>query len=274
LYRESNLSILHLSDIHVDYRDVDSNGVSIYEKWDSLLLEIKQKKIEFDFVVISGDIIFYSDKKKNFRVTKQLLDKLLKTINLSDDRLIVCIGNHDIFFSDITDTPQFDFSSKYKEMAEDFIIFYSHYSLVADQIYSIKEFGDTTFLILNGLYNFKDEMFYYDDKCIEKILEEFKKISSKYKFIVNHSGLEFINSDILKNFMKKEDIFLLCGHKGSNIKSGLYKTESLPKELISYSKEGFIDENLKYNIYDFSTSTATISFLSYTPSIWSVLRER
>ena len=64
MYRESNLSILHLSDIHVDYRDVDSNGVSIYEKWDSLLLEIKQKKIEFDFVVISGDIIFYSDKKK------------------------------------------------------------------------------------------------------------------------------------------------------------------------------------------------------------------
>jgi len=102
----SKINILHLSDLHFGLelsadikKDIIAKRIKILDK----LIE-KIENLEHywqpDIIIISGDIGF-SGEKENYEEAWKWIDVLLKRLNLTSERIILCAGNHDRYIRDI-----------------------------------------------------------------------------------------------------------------------------------------------------------------------------
>lgn len=102
------IRILHLTDFHLNKRTLkdwnDYYKKSFFEKLDEL-----QKEKTIDLVAFTGDLIdkggidfkdigdIDSPSKKGFKIFQEdIIEEILKKLNLGIDRFIICAGNHDI----------------------------------------------------------------------------------------------------------------------------------------------------------------------------------
>ena len=81
---------LHLSDIHLNKRDVDSRRMR-----NKLLEYIKELGTQIDYIFITGDLR-YAPMGEFAADTVDYINKLLSVTNLTVDRLFIVPGNHDI----------------------------------------------------------------------------------------------------------------------------------------------------------------------------------
>ncbi len=87
--------ILHISDLHIS-----ADNKSEWSKvLDALIARLKTDSKEHclnpEIVVVSGDIAF-SGVKKEYDLAKVFFDKLLENLGLTDDKLFLVPGNHDV----------------------------------------------------------------------------------------------------------------------------------------------------------------------------------
>lgn len=81
---------LHLSDIHLNKRDVDSRRMR-----NRLLDYMKELGTQIDYIFITGDLR-YAPMGEFATDTVDYINKLLSVTNLTVDRLFIVPGNHDI----------------------------------------------------------------------------------------------------------------------------------------------------------------------------------
>lgn len=81
---------LHLSDIHLNKRDVDSRRMR-----NRLLDYMKELGTQIDYIFITGDLR-YAPMGEFAADTVDYINKLLSVTNLTVDRLFIVPGNHDI----------------------------------------------------------------------------------------------------------------------------------------------------------------------------------
>ncbi|MCQ2016028.1 metallophosphoesterase family protein [Clostridium butyricum] len=85
------LNWIHLSDVHFNYRDYCTNTMR------SLLLKYLKSLAsnqKFDFVVITGDIVFQGGKYDSDLIN--FINDILGALNLSKNELFIVPGNHDL----------------------------------------------------------------------------------------------------------------------------------------------------------------------------------
>ncbi len=99
----SKINILHLSDLH--WSSNANTDICIVR--DALLRDIERLELsgqKADIVIFSGDLVFSGTNPKDFsKAYDILLGPVLKKIGLTNERLFVCPGNHDIDRDAITD---------------------------------------------------------------------------------------------------------------------------------------------------------------------------
>ncbi|HBF6521665.1 TPA: metallophosphoesterase [Clostridioides difficile] len=85
------LNWVHLSDIHFTYKDYCTNTMR-----DLLLKYLKSLSSDkiFDFIVITGDIVFQGAKYDNDLIN--FINKILSALNLTKSELFIVPGNHDL----------------------------------------------------------------------------------------------------------------------------------------------------------------------------------
>lgn len=97
------INILHLSDIHFGVEpkpeaNITSTALSRRDNVLSQLIDFVsgvEPEWKPDIVVLTGDL-GWSGKDSDYKQAAQWLDKLLETLNLTREALIICAGNHDI----------------------------------------------------------------------------------------------------------------------------------------------------------------------------------
>lgn len=85
------LNWIHLSDIHFTYKDYCTNTMR------NLLLKYLKSlssNQKFDFIVITGDIVFQGGKYDNDLI--HFISDILEALNLTKDELFIVPGNHDL----------------------------------------------------------------------------------------------------------------------------------------------------------------------------------
>ncbi len=94
IHQPSNLTWLHLSDLHFrESRNYDETIV-LRELLRDVAERIEKDNLRPDFIVVTGDIAF-SGKPEEYQLAGSFFDKLLETAKLSRERLFVVPGNHD-----------------------------------------------------------------------------------------------------------------------------------------------------------------------------------
>lgn len=92
------MRIIHLSDIH--YKN-DENSEKIIKKMIDDL-DKKNKENEINLILITGDLIdkggisFGSIESAFQSFEEDILSQIIKKLNMAEDRIIFCPGNHDI----------------------------------------------------------------------------------------------------------------------------------------------------------------------------------
>lgn len=101
--KTSNINILHLSDIHFGIEPTTDGIINSHKiaqrklVLQRLINTLKNIDLEWkpNIIVISGDI-GWRGKKEDYIEAKIWLEKLMKTLNISSEQLVICAGNHDL----------------------------------------------------------------------------------------------------------------------------------------------------------------------------------
>ena len=109
------INILHLSDLHFGIENAKVVPPAEIEKRDTTLKKLienlkkiskEQKEWKPDIIAISGDI-GYAGRKEDYILAREWLTNLLSDLNLGNERLIICPGNHDRYIKDVTTDPKY-----------------------------------------------------------------------------------------------------------------------------------------------------------------------
>ncbi|MFX3638895.1 MAG: tetratricopeptide repeat protein [Candidatus Pristimantibacillus sp.] len=94
---KDTVNILHISDLHFGMENVNQPTLNAQRKiaLNSMLDALNRNKDSIDLIVISGDIT-WQGKKSGYDDARIWINKLLHQLNLTDNDVIVCAGNHDI----------------------------------------------------------------------------------------------------------------------------------------------------------------------------------
>ena len=89
------MRIVHLTDFHY-ISGKDSIEYDTKRLVDSLCSSLDNKQI--DYVFFTGDLVFSGKNQDDFSSAKSsFLDRVLSTLNLSENDLFICCGNHDVY---------------------------------------------------------------------------------------------------------------------------------------------------------------------------------
>jgi len=103
--------ILHISDLHIKPKENFDRSVVLDPLIGRIGEDLKDPKsgLKPKIVVVTGDIA-HAGQKDEYTLAKQFFDDLLENLNLSDDRLFIVPGNHDIDFDEYrpNDAPNYE----------------------------------------------------------------------------------------------------------------------------------------------------------------------
>ncbi|MFS4481736.1 metallophosphoesterase [Hyunsoonleella sp. 2307UL5-6] len=89
------MKILHITDLHYTNR---IGGRTKQQKLiEKFLVDIKEKALNIDYVIFSGDLVNDGSNKKDFDIAcNEFLVKTLSVLNVDKSNLFICPGNHDV----------------------------------------------------------------------------------------------------------------------------------------------------------------------------------
>jgi 3',5'-cyclic AMP phosphodiesterase CpdA len=101
---KSAYRILHLTDFHFDTKKAEDQKIVVSELKNDLARITRDKVV--DLIIFSGDLVNRGSDKQSFESAKQLLlDNLRDELNLTDEDIVICPGNHDVDQKAIEDHP-------------------------------------------------------------------------------------------------------------------------------------------------------------------------
>ena len=86
------INILHISDIHALTKD----ELQLKIRADKLMDDIQSQEIDFDILIVSGDIAFSGKPEEYELASKLFLDPIRKRLNIPTRRTFIAPGNHDV----------------------------------------------------------------------------------------------------------------------------------------------------------------------------------
>jgi hypoxanthine phosphoribosyltransferase len=120
------MNILHVTDLHID--DVNNTDEKLRDKYYEEFLDDLSYKLgellgdssSVDFIVTTGDYV-NKGKVENFPHAEKVLKYLASKLNIKEDKIYTCIGNHDILI-DLEKRGKVDESRKhFKKFADSFV---------------------------------------------------------------------------------------------------------------------------------------------------------
>ncbi|HLC16557.1 MAG TPA: metallophosphoesterase, partial [Thermodesulfovibrionia bacterium] len=90
----AKFQLLHISDLHVSIGKEFDRSVVLEPLIDRVQQDMANG-IQPEIVVVTGDVAF-SGKEAEYQKAKEFFDELLARMNLSQDRLFIVPGNHDV----------------------------------------------------------------------------------------------------------------------------------------------------------------------------------
>ena len=89
------MNILHITDLHYNSDSYEKfTQHNIINKLNNYLKNIDKK---IDLVIFSGDLVFKGINIEDFKSAKSIfLDKISESLNISNENIILCAGNHDM----------------------------------------------------------------------------------------------------------------------------------------------------------------------------------
>jgi formylglycine-generating enzyme required for sulfatase activity/predicted MPP superfamily phosphohydrolase/energy-coupling factor transporter ATP-binding protein EcfA2 len=108
----SIFQILHISDLHIKPKENFDRSV-VLDPLIKRVVEDLKPGFKPEIVIVTGDVA-YSGKKSEYKLAKALFDDLLKKLEISNDRLFIIPGNHDVDFDEYrpNDAPSYDNMAK------------------------------------------------------------------------------------------------------------------------------------------------------------------
>ena len=280
------IGIIHLSDIHYD--DSEESKCLLNNLINDINRQINEGR-EFDFIVISGDII---DKGKTYLYNSFdfYLKKIIRASRLRKERVILVVGNHDLNYDSLAIKGILAEKNISKKIEEDINIIYSPYCEFISNYtsnrntYGVKKFyvnklkEHVIFIRINSAWSALLKKNYGElkigDLQLMKIKKEIKKIKKKLKnslvIAVFHHPLDWFDYDDkvkLHNFLVKDcsvDLIL----NGHIHQAGLETSGNIDFNYrnfytgISYNKSGENSsrkDGMRYSIYEIDKSLETIN---------------
>lgn len=93
--KQSILQILHLSDIHMQTKEEFDTSVVLDPLIDRIIKDRIDNGLSPEIIVVTGDIAFKGIKEE-YDLVQSFFKRLLKETGLSDDKLFIVPGNHDV----------------------------------------------------------------------------------------------------------------------------------------------------------------------------------
>ncbi len=300
------MRLLHFSDFHLQSNALLNDSLYTIRPFLKTLSKINQEQ-EIDLVIFSGDLIdkgglsFKSIDDAFMAFYDNVLSKICSTLNLSDDRFIICPGNHDIRRSLDTQLTENGCQSTLKTAAE-----------INKFITNVKETNDLTGVkraepfkrFLDILYTESENLYIsffesgfkykidnksigiisynsswraYDDSDKGKLLIGETQLLSGLNFIkdcdfkiavVHHYFDQLYDSDaiITQKLLQSEFDLLLCGHVHSA--TNRYVIEPLGK-LLTLIAPGTLSANITTDSKKYSNGFSIVDIDFHEAKIYS-----
>ncbi|MBI4223182.1 MAG: SUMF1/EgtB/PvdO family nonheme iron enzyme [Planctomycetes bacterium] len=92
----STFQILHISDLHVNSKEDFDRSVVLDPLISRVKIDRQQSDLKPEIVVVTGDVA-YAGIKPEYESAKKFFDDLLEALKLSQDKLFIVPGNHDVY---------------------------------------------------------------------------------------------------------------------------------------------------------------------------------
>lgn len=273
------ISIVHIADIHAR----ENEDIELSKRVDALIADIRKMSIFPDVLVVSGDLAFSGKETEYSIVERNMLGKITAKLNVPPERIVLCIGNHDIernkvdkYFADgvigqlishANDTSVLGESVRYKDMEGNYRQFSRKYTESQDPTYSKQvtvEGLKVGFAALNTArtcfaYDDTKNKLFLDDAELNQRLTEVS--DSGLKIAVMHHPISWLNEGqkerVVADLTQGFDM-VLTGHLHEVDASSVVKPSA---RFIAASVSSFYEGTAQsagrydgYNIYEISPS--------------------
>lgn len=247
---DDTVRIIHLSDLHFDISD----SQEILSKKIQLITDYLKKGNYDNYLVVSGDIICFYNKKENFDIAYEYLNFLISSLHIPPEKILICTGNHEMIgFDRFLKTYFDDYNAFLREKLYDFNEFVKKLC-----VYNINESRDLYYIttnlpfnafVVNSLFGIIDDkkQFFQSLELIELALKSENFNKDKLGFVISHTPYKcnsslFDDTSILNYFN-----YNMCGH--NHEKSIIYNDNGLI-DLVSGSSDGLIGDKYNFNLYE------------------------
>ena len=213
---ENNIKIFIMNDIHFSEKIKDKKLNYIYNYI---------KRVNPNYVLIPGDLIDCVNKIENNIEKNRLFTWLKKIASIS--KILISIGNHDIFKVDKKKSYYYKLDSFYDELNN------------LDNVYVLDNniYEDSNIYVCGITMDYN----YYSDETLDKLNKELEKNKSILTNLPNKLRILLIHSpsNLDKTNLVKEFDYIICGHMHNGCVPPLLNE-------IWRSKKGIITPNKKF----------------------------
>lgn len=287
-----SINILHISDLHFGTNSQkDKESTRYCEDFvSSFISQFDDTKI--DYLIVSGDIANKSATME-YKKAQEFLNKVVKDLKISKDKVVICMGNHDISWDELVkiedkgtrEDELYKERSKYKNFKKFYNDFYKDGGKQIRQFNTDPVFVEIQddshkilFLGVNTCFHesnkAEDHYGYIDQTNFEKYLNSMKKQYNDYvKFLVmHHNPMDLCREqNRVKNWSEINHsklgypFVVFCGHIHG---SDTAKVEKETDNSIYYISVGSLLQKStlgKYNLYTISddSSNLQIKYFNY-----------
>lgn len=242
---EEKVNILHLSDIHFGFENEEE--VTLIAQRDNVLSSLIKKISNVnsdwrpDIIVVSGDI-GWKGIATDYNIAKDWLSQLVSTLELSNDKIVLCAGNHDI---DRNKTVGMDYTDSSKKADE--------------------------WLKIENIENFERAFDAFSKNCDELKIPPLK-ISKKDSYLVGSREIDGLQFIILNSAW-----FCRSDNDKDKLWLGLPQLELLNSDKLLVSDEGYDDDKITISVVhhpkDWLNQNETNSY-SGRPNTYKYLSEK
>lgn len=247
---DDTVRIIHLSDLHFDIND----SKEILSKKIQMITDYLKKGNYDNYLIISGDIICFYNKKENFDMAYDYLSFLVDSLHIPVEKILICTGNHEMISFDKFLNTYFDnYNIFLREKLQDFNEFMKKLCAFnineSEELYYMNLDLPFNTFVVNSLFGIIDgkKQFFQSSELIERALKKEKINKDKLGFVISHAPYGFNsslfdNTNIL-NFFN----YNICGH--NHEKSIIYNENGLI-DLVSGSSDGLVGDEYDFNLYE------------------------
>ena len=263
------MKILHLSDLHLHIEDPIGE---LWIKLEKMLFFLKEVD-KIDYVIISGDHIFFSNPKENFKIFIKFMERLKEQINIDDGHFILCSGNHE--WAQLKGEPSI--LCKNNNASDTGRYYIEAYERLCGKCWSpqmqceVYEEEDFVLVVADAYYCIMDDdqgTFVRNCRKVNTELKKYFKDDGRLHILVQHAPEVFYCHNCEDKVELPKDTIVMCGHKIFDHKQRVLQRGECGT-VYSGVSDGFVEENPVYGLYETGKIGLLIKYLEYRNGVWN-----